>query len=581
MIIRKLTIQNFRGVREANLTFTRHALLVGPNNVGKSTVLEALDLLLGPNRTNRADALDEHDFFESRYLKVGDEPRPEIVIEGVLTDLSEDAQRVFRSHLEWWDENTSRLLTAQELRGSTPDQSSPAVRVRFRGWYDQEEDQFRTRSEFCHPVPLGEDEATAFTRAHKQHCGFVYLRTLRTGNRALSLEPGSLLDLILELKEVKTGELWERMITQVKQIGDSAASDPELGGVLKEIETRIAQFVRLPSSGEPVTKLHVTDHTRRELREVVAFFLRTNPSGTSVPFQHAGTGTLNVLVLALLTFIAELKKDGAIFAMEEPEMALPPYTQRRIVSTLMRDGSQCLLTSHSPYVAEAFVPDHLIVLARDRGKRLIGTQVHAIPEVKQKTLMREFRNRFAEGLLSPAVLLVEGVTERTSFPATADVLLRTGGTDHLDALGVTVIEVGGEGNLDKFGKFFRELGGRVYGFRDKPNKPAPPPGGTSPFHVEETSPYTGMEKLLTEEIPVQVLQSFVEQMRGNADFPKHLPPPTDSGADATRDYVCRVLKACKGEGYAAELVRLCTPDSLPNTVVTFLRTIQADMGANG
>ncbi len=37
----------------------------------------------------------------------------------------------------------------------------------------------------------------------------------------------------------------------------------------------------------------------------------------AVPFQHVGTGTLNALVLALLSFIAELKPDSVIFAMEE------------------------------------------------------------------------------------------------------------------------------------------------------------------------------------------------------------------------------------------------------------------------
>ncbi|WP_413770422.1 ATP-dependent nuclease, partial [Vibrio vulnificus] len=75
-----------------------------------------------------------------------------------------------------------------------------------------------------------------------------------------------------------------------------------------------------------------------------------------VPFQHVGTGTLNTLVLALLSFIAEVKKDNVIFAMEEPEIALPPHTQRRISKYLLEETTQCFVTSHSPYVIERFDP---------------------------------------------------------------------------------------------------------------------------------------------------------------------------------------------------------------------------------
>jgi putative ATP-dependent endonuclease of the OLD family len=39
-----------------------------------------------------------------------------------------------------------------------------------------------------------------------------------------------------------------------------------------------------------------------------------------------------VLAFALLTYIADLRGAGSvIFAMEEPEIALPPHTQRRMV----------------------------------------------------------------------------------------------------------------------------------------------------------------------------------------------------------------------------------------------------------
>ena len=50
MRIVKLQINNFRGIKEGCLIFPGHTVLVGDNNTGKSTILEAIDLVLGPER---------------------------------------------------------------------------------------------------------------------------------------------------------------------------------------------------------------------------------------------------------------------------------------------------------------------------------------------------------------------------------------------------------------------------------------------------------------------------------------------------------------------------------------------------
>ncbi|MGY8575360.1 AAA family ATPase, partial [Paracidovorax citrulli] len=68
MQVARIEIHNFRGIREATLDLVQHAVLLGDNNTGKTTVLEAMDLVLGPDRLNRTPPVDEHDFFLGRYL---------------------------------------------------------------------------------------------------------------------------------------------------------------------------------------------------------------------------------------------------------------------------------------------------------------------------------------------------------------------------------------------------------------------------------------------------------------------------------------------------------------------------------
>jgi putative ATP-dependent endonuclease of OLD family len=42
MKVTRLSIEHFRGIKSATLHFDGHTLLVGMNNVGKSTICEAL-----------------------------------------------------------------------------------------------------------------------------------------------------------------------------------------------------------------------------------------------------------------------------------------------------------------------------------------------------------------------------------------------------------------------------------------------------------------------------------------------------------------------------------------------------------
>ena len=87
-----------------------------------------------------------------------------------------------------------------------------------------------------------------------------------------------------------------------------------------------------------------------------------------VPFAKQGTGSINLLVFALLTIIADFKEDqSVIFVMEEPEIALPPHTQRRVTKYVVQRMGQSIVTSHSPYVIEQFDPENVVILSdRDR-----------------------------------------------------------------------------------------------------------------------------------------------------------------------------------------------------------------------
>ncbi|MCA1548879.1 AAA family ATPase [Bradyrhizobium sp. BRP19] len=364
MKISHLSIENFRGIRNASVLLPDHAVLIGDNNVGKSTILEALDLVMGPDRLSRQSPIDEHDFHLGQYLAneaSPNGPAPHITIGAIVTGLSEEQQIHFRDYIEWWDTSKQQLsdVSAPAELDSSP--TIPALRVSFIGRYDPNEDDFEGRTYFART--LEEDETPAhFSKPDKQKCGFLYLRPLRTGGRALSLERGSLLDIILRLKEIRP-KMWEATLSELSTF--DVAGDPELGisGVLGSIDRALKKYVPREWGIQP--HLRVSALTRRHLREVITAFIDTGAGSYSAPYFRQGTGTINLLLLAMLSQIAE-DRQNVIFAMEEPETAIPPYAQKRIVHELRKLSAQTLFTSHSPYVLEEFAIEETVVLTRTK-----------------------------------------------------------------------------------------------------------------------------------------------------------------------------------------------------------------------
>ncbi|WP_186223958.1 ATP-dependent nuclease [Burkholderia gladioli] len=456
MQVARIHIENFRGVKDTTLEFTKHAVLLGDNNTGKTTVLEALDLVLGPDRLNRTPPIDEHDFYHGRYAAKfnksalkdqdeGEQKKPatenggageqesdagegppaedqalQIRVDVTIIDLSEEQHNRFGDYIEFWDNKGKELYQEAAPEGVDADTISSALRVTFIGEYDPEEDDFDGRTFFTLTLVDGGKPQT-FSRKDKQVCGFLYLRSIRTGSRALSLEHGSLLDIILRLKEVRP-QMWEDAIGKLSAF--SVAEDPSLGisGILESINNALKKYVPKEWGIEP--HLKVSNLTREHLRKMITAFIATGDGAHAAPYYRQGTGTINMLVLAMLSQIAE-DKQNVIFAMEEPETAIPPYAQKRIIHEVRNLASQALFTSHSPYVLEEFSLDETIILSRDFAGTMKQSRVSLPESVKLKRYRQEFRTRFCEGLLARRVLVAEGATEASAFPVARGGLTRS------------------------------------------------------------------------------------------------------------------------------------------------------------
>lgn len=576
MQISRLSITNFKGVAQATLDFDGHTLLVGTNNVGKSTICEALDLVLGPDRLSKFPPVEEFDFYNSAYLESDNTtPRP-LRVEVVLTGLSAEIKNNCGSYIEFWHKVEKRTLAEGEI-GSVDDlHVESCLRLETIGKYNPDEDEFEAQTFFSYSPDEIEGELRSVSKTTKRMIGFLYLRTLRTGSRALSLERGSLLDIILRLGNIRTG-LWEESIKRLRELDPPIDQDAvHLRPVLESIEKRLAQYI--PTSGnESATKLHVSQLTREHLRKTMAFFLSMTSDQKPVPFQEVGTGTLNTLVLALLSFIAELKNDNVIFAMEEPEIALPPHTQRRIVDYLLTKTQQCFVTSHSPYVIEQFNPNQILILRRSDQAHLTAAPVVLDGTIKPKTYRKHARRGLCEAMLGKAVVVVEGLTEQIGIWAVAAKMEQHDPEIYpLDLSGVTVFSSDGDGSLPAFGSFFKNLGLKTYAFYDlKPRPPEQSDKLNAAFDLPNETSHVSAEVLLTTEIPLDRQWELLDEIRSTGEQGQVGIPQQRPHDDDVRRLCLELLKGRKGDGTAGRLIELCEVDELPISMVGFLKQIYA------
>lgn len=590
MRVAQIKIDNFRGIKHAKLLLPKHGVFIGDNNTGKTTILEALDLVLGPDRLNRQPAIDEHDFFRGSYTQISDMPlenigvevappkpstfevtvpsAPKIVIEVAIADLNEEQKGKFGDYIEFWDSATNTFYDAPVPAGVDIASITEALRVTFHGWYDKDEDDFEGATYFTRSLAESE-KPDPFSKKHKQLCGFLYLRSIRTGSRALSLERGSLLDIILRLKEVRP-QMWVATLDALTNI--KVASDPALGisPILESINTALKKYVPKEWGIEP--HLKVSNLTRDHLRKVITAFIATGAGTHAAPFYRQGTGTINMLVLAMLSQIAE-SKQNVIFAMEEPETAIPPYAQKRIIHEVRKLASQALFTSHSPYVLEEFETDETVVLARNTEGVMEQRPISLPDNVKPKRYRQEFRTRFCEGLLSRRVLIAEGPTEYSAFPVVCRRLAEINPEKYLslEALGICTVDADGEKNVPGMAQLYKTLGKRTFAIcdnQDEANKEA------IEAQVELILMHSekGFEDLVLKGTTEEALKRFAKHL----DWPQHLtqkyPNPEGQVDVAIKDY----FSWSKGNWGIADFLAQCNEEEIPQWLCNAALMLKAD-----
>lgn len=449
MRLGSLVIENFRGIRHVEIPFhPKLTLLVGANNAGKTTVLDALAAILSHRRgTVPFSDLDlrsdnaQADIRKAPPIRVGitllpstgKNFRPGELGETLAPEVTGDGQERLRLRLvgevaKPGDTHTlsARLVLLQEQAGQ-------AVQGKELGSFP-----FRTQlplRQFGMERDLGRGMATRFS-PWTQILGEIHP----------SLE-------VLSIAMAKLREGSQALI----------AGTPELTALSSGLQ-QLARVV-----GVAQTELSLAPEDLEMLMRQLFIVLTQEGARRGFSGGRHGHGTQAVLLFGIYKVFTDalLRREGGapelnpILTVEEPETHLHPVARRAMADKLSELPGQVVVTTHSPELVAEVAPEQVVLLRSCAEGCQVGFQ--SPPEAAAGRKLRQH----AQALFAKALLVVEG-EETELLPPVAQAL----GVD-LALLGIERINAGGQDSILGLYQQFREAYGVptvCIGDADEPDK---------------------------------------------------------------------------------------------------------------
>lgn len=457
MRITKIHIENYRSLKDFTLEPGSFCVLIGENNAGKSNMLRALNLVLGDAWPSER-SFSEEDFYNQ-------DTNQDILI-----------QVFFDETIEEWRNNHKVEIRGIQLRckaykRAVKGKPAGTLKVDFT-CIDENGNEAAHPEE---PLQKGQQYKGRWVPVRvsgelREKLPFIYVDVLRDYNRQT---PGSRWSVLRRLfNEVNTEFLNDKKEVKVPQPDGTTvkmtrkeAFAQAVRDAYKYLRTDSFQEIgkRLARNamehmglveGEGKIELHFESHDPTNAYKSLQLYVQQ--MGIESPAGEVGAGLQSAIVVAIFRTYEEMKKEGAVFAIEEPEVFLHPQKARyfqTVLESLSESGNQVFLTSHSPIFVQVHKPENIAVIRRttELGTQACQAQACDLTDSERQVLrlLTEFDAERKELFFAKAVLLVEGATEKVALPLAFKAL----GHD-INRLGISIVEVGGK---TKFPLFVRVL----------------------------------------------------------------------------------------------------------------------------
>ena len=424
MLLTQIEIRNFRGIKELRLPLDDLCVLIGENNSGKSTVLDAVRICLSRPFTQSATVFEEYDF----HLPEPDSEPSKVNTIVITLTFSEKQEG------EWPREIAQILGDAAQI----DDHGLLSVRLRVRGSFDRGTNSYAAEYDFLdlsyNPVLKARNSLARFRRTTP----VFYLASLRDAAkefRARSQFWGPFVR-SLDLEEEDRTKLEMALSELNREILQRHSTFESVKERMKEMADYLPLGESDPVSIEAIPSKVFDILSRTQIK-------LASKTGARIPIVRHGSGTQSLAVIYLFAAFLNSKLSDAygeysepVLALEEPEAHLHPSAINSVVKMLRDIPGQKLVSTHSGDLLTGVPLRNIRRLRRSDGSI-------SVYRVDESTFEEEdieklnYKVRITRGalLFSRCWLLVEGETEALLLPECA----RAMGYD-LHADGVSLIE---------------------------------------------------------------------------------------------------------------------------------------------
>ena len=368
MRVTRIEIRNFRSIRHLVVDLGETTVFVGPNNAGKTAILDALRIALTRRWGQRGTGFTEYDVHLAGH---DDDPKAS---RGISIEI-----HVQESEPEEWPDGVSGDLEQIVQLDLATGRRSIALRTRCA--WSEESGAFEPIWEFLNAArdPLtGRGTRRVNLERFWRYLPVFYLDALRDVGDEFSPRSqfwGRLLKAMevpagLESRALRVLDLLNRRLLK---------ADPRL----QEIAGTLAGTTRIATHDrEGGLKLRMVPLKMWDLLSKAEIILRNEPDSPWLPLRRQGQGIQSLSVIFLFqAFVEHLVRElyeqdsEPVLALEEPETHLHPQAARTLWAHVRDLPGQKIVTTHSPYFVQhvPFRDLRLVRLTRE------GTQVKSLP----------------------------------------------------------------------------------------------------------------------------------------------------------------------------------------------------------
>jgi putative ATP-dependent endonuclease of the OLD family len=415
-----LKIERFRGIKELSWAPARGMnVILGGGDVGKTSILDALALLLSP--VNPANLPD------TDYL--GRKVEDGFFIRAVMS-LPPDSGIHDQMNIAWpWNWNGTEAVVPS-LEGEVGRANDPVYCIGVRGTEDLE---------LIYEILRPDGNTNSFPVALRRAIGLVRLSGDDRNDRDLRLVQGSALDRLLSDKGLRS-----RLASDLAEHGVIGKLKNESKQELKALDQAFKKE-NLPNGLD----LAVTGSQGFSVTALIG--LTADRQGAKLPLSSWGAGTRRMAALAIA---AQNQGESPVTLVDEIERGLEPYRQRSLMKKLQTGQSQIFLTTHSPFVISA-ASDASLWYVDHEGK------IGALDLAKTS----RHRKDDPEAFLARLAVVAEGAAEKGFVTALLEKALKS----PLEQYGVHVSDGGGQESTLDLLEALAEGGMRFSGFADEEN----------------------------------------------------------------------------------------------------------------